>query len=630
MSQGLGRAAQMRFGVAVGLTSLLVYISTLAPDVVFGDGGEFQFAAWTFSFVHPTGYPLYLILGGIFQHLLSFTSTPAYWLNFFTALSAVGAVVLLYLILRAMGVAHGAAFLAALSLAVARQFWYDALAAEVYALHAFFVALLLLLALRWQAAPDADKAVWFCFAFGLALTHHRAIVLWIPALACFFLLVVWGRGFRVSGFQGFSVHISRFALYFIAPLLLYLYIPLRAPTSPYAILVIAPNNLLVLYDNTLNGLLNYVLGRTFASELAWNAASIARLAAFPQLLLDQFGAIGVALGAVGFAAMLWRKEWARFALLFIGALANLLFASIYHIGDIASYYVPVYLVWAVWIGVGLATVVSSFKLQVSSRRMTVGLLAALLILPIYQLAINLPYADRSNETNARGSWLRYLDTLVPRGAILISNDRDEMMPLWYLQYVEQRRRDVVGLFPLITPAPEHANVGRLIDSVFQPNRAVYLVKPMPGIETKFWLGQEGKLTRVMGRTRETPPAHASDAVIADRIAVKGYDAIRQENVLRVAVFWQTRTKLDENYTAFVHLLDASGNKITQGNDHQVGGEYYPSRLWDAGEVLRDEHGMFLPDGIAPGTYRLVVGMYRSSDRELLGEPVEIGRVEVKR
>ncbi len=51
-------------------------------DLLPGDAGEFQFAAWNFGPAHATGYPLYLIAGGIWQHLLALVGvTPAYALN---------------------------------------------------------------------------------------------------------------------------------------------------------------------------------------------------------------------------------------------------------------------------------------------------------------------------------------------------------------------------------------------------------------------------------------------------------------------------------------------------------------------------------------------------------------------
>ncbi len=190
-----------------------------------------------------------------------------------------------------------------------------------------------------------------CFAFGLALTHHRSILLWLPALALFFC--VSGFRFRVPRFKVSSlVPIAACLL----PLLLYLYIPLRASASPYFSLPLSPNRSLILYDNSFPGFINYILGRTFQSEIGWDAVSVARLTALPQLLFDQFGVFGVALGIVGFVAMLWRREWAKFILLLAGFAATILFASIYHIGDIWHYYIPAYLVWACWVGYGVVVI----------------------------------------------------------------------------------------------------------------------------------------------------------------------------------------------------------------------------------------------------------------------------------
>ena len=46
-----------------GSIAAVVYYLGSAPGVLFGDGGELQFAAWTAGLPHPTGYPLYMALG---------------------------------------------------------------------------------------------------------------------------------------------------------------------------------------------------------------------------------------------------------------------------------------------------------------------------------------------------------------------------------------------------------------------------------------------------------------------------------------------------------------------------------------------------------------------------------------
>ncbi len=356
----------------VALVSLLLYFRTLAPDVVDADGGEFQFAAWNFSFVHPTGYPLYLILGGIFQHLVPI-GNPAFRLNLFTAITGALAVGAVYLATREIAQHRGAAVVAAASFALTRTFWFDASAAETYDLNAFFVALLIFVALRWQAEPTARKFAAFTFVCGLALTHHRTIILWIPAFVLFFAIMVQQlrRGFHVSRltYRNAAASVPYFLLFtfaFSLPLLLYLYIPLRAPASPYATLALSPGHNIILYDNSLHGFINYLLGRVFQSELRWDAVSIARLVSLPQLLLNEFTVVGVALGLIGIVAMLWRKEWARFALLAIGFAATVLFAAAYHIGDIFHYYIPAYLVWSIWIGAGVAGIVEAVNSRQSS------------------------------------------------------------------------------------------------------------------------------------------------------------------------------------------------------------------------------------------------------------------------
>ncbi len=606
------KSADTLLACLLALASFALYLRTLAPDVVDADGGEFQFAAWNFGFVHPTGYPLFLILGGAFQHLVPM-GNPAFRLNLFNALLAACAVATLYLAANELARARGAALLAAASFALTRTFWYDASAAEVYALHAFFVALLLYIALRWQAHPSARVFAAFCFVFGLALTHHRAIVLWLPAFALF--LAVSGFRFQVS-------RITHYFLLFALPFLLYLYIPLRAPASPYYTLALAPGRDLILYDNSLSGFINYVLGRTFQSELAWDVVSVARLIAFPQRLLDQFGVLGVAFGVIGLGAMIWRREGAQLVLLLTGFVATLLFASIYHIGDIAHYYIPAYLVWAAWMGVGVAELV-----KYGTRHTQYVVRGACSVLLIVQLVSNFPFADRSGETRVREHWTRLLAFASPN-AILISNDRDEMMPLWYIQYVENARRDVLGLFPLITPAPAHANVGRLTDSVLDTGRPIYFIKPMPGLEIKYQLESAEPLVRVLGRAAAMPQ-NPSNAIVGNRVRVLEYDAVRESDVLRVTIYWHLLAKLDRDYTTFVHLLDANGNKVAQGDDHPVGGEFYPTSLWQVGETLRDEFMIPLPSNLAHDTYRLLVGMYHPPGGEMLGEPVMIGTVEIK-
>jgi hypothetical protein len=52
--------------IAVFVFSLLVYALTLAPSLGPVDAGELAAAAYTLGVAHPTGYPLYALLGRAF------------------------------------------------------------------------------------------------------------------------------------------------------------------------------------------------------------------------------------------------------------------------------------------------------------------------------------------------------------------------------------------------------------------------------------------------------------------------------------------------------------------------------------------------------------------------------------
>ncbi|MBI5305121.1 MAG: glycosyltransferase family 39 protein [Chloroflexi bacterium] len=102
---------------------------------------------------------------------------------------------------------------------------------------------------------------------------------------------------------------------------------------------------------------------------------------------------------------------------------------------------------------------------------------------------------------------------------------------------------------------------------------------------------------------------------ADQVALVGYAIAPNAHAgesLRVRLFWRALKSLDEDYTVFVHLVDANGKLIAQKDDQPQHGAY-PTSLWDAGEIVADEYALTLPRDAPPGEYRVIVGLYRASD-----------------
>ena len=54
---------------AVGALSFIVYFMTMAPGLQFIDSGELSTVAALLGIAHPTGYPLFTLIGWLFAHL---------------------------------------------------------------------------------------------------------------------------------------------------------------------------------------------------------------------------------------------------------------------------------------------------------------------------------------------------------------------------------------------------------------------------------------------------------------------------------------------------------------------------------------------------------------------------------
>jgi hypothetical protein len=85
---------------------------------------------------------------------------------------------------------------------------------------------------------------------------------------------------------------------------------------------------------------------------------------------------------------------------------------------------------------------------------------------------------------------------------------------------------------------------------------------------------------------------------------------RPGDTLTLHLYWLVQRTPADNYKVFLHLakLDDS-DKVAQGDSEPILG-YSPTTRWEPGEVVIDEYQMRLDKTVPPGTYQLLVGMYR--------------------
>lgn len=89
-----------------------------------------------------------------------------------------------------------------------------------------------------------------------------------------------------------------------------------------------------------------------------------------------------------------------------------------------------------------------------------------------------------------------------------------------------------------------------------------------------------------------------------------------------------------DYTVFVHLLDAAGNRVAQGDGVPGYLGALPTTLWQPGVPVLDERVVGLPDNLAPGEYALLIGWYDLQTGQRLpsslgGDSLLVTQIEIR-
>ena len=673
LRQALDTGGEALSVLGLGLGAFLLYLRTLAPAVtgVYEDTLEFQVVCAELGIAHPTGYPLYTLLGKLFTFLPF--GDLARLVNLLSAVCAALTVPLVYLLARQLAQRRGAALGAAAAFAVTPAFWSQAVVAEVYALNALFVAAILYLTLtiehRIQSIEQTEhrtKSIEqssmpyalfsmlysicsLLFVLGLSLAHHRTIVLLFPAVAVY-LGLVWLQARRQTVQAGPAkaprlrhslLLAGKLALCFLLPLLLYLYLPLRGRVT---------SSLDGSYQNTLAGFLGWVSGRAYTTFLTANPMAQAPrgLGLVLDLWRQQFGWLGLALGALGLVAMLLRQR-RGFVLVGLGFLAYVAFALVYKVADVEVFFIPAFLLFALWIGAGLDVCwqlaaglrqrYNHLVARAASYALSAAGYALAIALPVVLLLTNLPLLDRSEDWAAHDYGLDVLRQPLPAGAAVVGI-RGETTLLRYFQHTEGQRPDLV-----LVAADRDEQRRAAVAARLAAGNAVYLTRPLPGAERTYSLAAQGPLigVRPSASTSAPAPQYPNSLRFAGQIALLGYDLeakswtldtaaaspprarIAQRQVelsaiepvtptveanakLRVTLYWRALAPLAQDYKVSLRLVSAAGRLVAQQDATPVH-HAYPTSAWRPGEIVTDVYDLRLPLGTPPGDYRLVVGWY---------------------
>ncbi|MCB9077654.1 MAG: DUF2723 domain-containing protein [Anaerolineaceae bacterium] len=645
----------------VFIACLALYVTTLAPSVVtlFDDSLEFQLVTYQLGIAHPTGYPLYTLLGKLFTLLP--VGNVAYRVNLMSAVFGAATVSLLFLLIRRVSriqteskdqskqpdlplqanpmgsrlqpergnsnpgqlrsrlqpagsvvcvwPAYVGSLVGALLFAVGFVFWQQATIAEVYTLNALFVVSILLIAV--SAAGDSPQPVyWLAFLFGLSLTHHRTMLLLLPAVGIYLLMVYGSTLFKPK-----TVLVS--LLLGLLPLLIYLYLPLRG----------AVGSLDGTYRNSWAGFWQQVTASGYGAFIFSNPLNQTRDVAFYwNLLADQF--YTTALGVIGLLYLVQRGPLSILVLTGVALLTYFTFNIFYNVADIEVFFIPVFMVWALWSGLGAGFLLATMaRLRHTGWRWgLVGLLLGIFALVIFQLG-----RTTYPTLKQRYTWAIHdygLDILRQPLADqpVIVGILGEMTLVRYFQQTENQRPDIETVVADLE-TDRLAAVERLIAE----GKSVYLTRELAGLADRYSLSAVGPLIQVHSQPMITASnqSHQLNQAVTPEITLLSYDVTRTPHTgagpapVRLTLTWRVDAPIPAGLKVSARLLDADGQVVAVTDAVPVHFAY-PTNHWRSGEIITDVYDLSLAPDAPSGRYRPLIIWYDPAQNA-----VEVGRIELE-
>ncbi len=417
-----------------------LYLATLAPTIYNLDSAELTIAASTGGLMRATGYPLYLLLGRLWSYLP--LGDVGYRFNLFSAFNGALAVFLGCRILRKLGVGNLAAFGALGLMATAPFYWSLSLVAEVYTLHVVLMAGLILLLLHWAEAASPGRLALAAGWLGLSMGHHLATALLAPGVVFFVVSHARRKAFAWGNIL-FAVGA------FIAGLSIYLYLPLLhagAPAFNYSGMYDSAGHFHPVNLQSAAGLWWLVTGKSFASQMfAYHGAGLWReVGWFAGHLARAFLFVGIGPGVFGLA-VLFRRDWRLGGMLALMFSVSAFFYIDYLVVDKETMFLPAYLGWALFAGVGCEALLEgqgtprAGQIPWGRRLLETGMVAAVFIAGFWTG----PQVNLSNDWSTRERGEEIL-ALVWQDAVIFGW-WDSIPPVQYLQLVEGARPDVLAI-----------------------------------------------------------------------------------------------------------------------------------------------------------------------------------------
>ena len=427
----------------VFLVVMPIYFLTLAPTFLHIDCGELATAQATLGISHPTGYPLFTILGYLFLKLPLFERAITQ-LNFLAALwTASGVAIFCAWLFRILSYnffvptsknktqaiapcSEKEAFWIAISASLFFGFtltvWAQATSVEVYSLH-----ILLLASILWfvfEAWVSNSIKSWTLCALVLALgfSNHMTTLMTLPFLA---FLYFGKNGLNQTAFKKMAIPaIAGFAVLAI----LYGFLFFRAGMDP------------ALNWGNIHDWATFkwhLTGHQYQSWImAGSKVAAKNLGKFLKAFPMEWALIGPVLMILGISYAFKSARTIAWAVT-IGAFFNIFYVIQYDIKDLEPYFMLSMMGFAFFAAFGMKFVVSKIKNQ--------SFLPGLLLIPLLALGINYQKSDQSKTRFFEEYTNSALQSIEPNAFVMTQQWDFLIPPYYYLRMVEGKYPNIMVL-----------------------------------------------------------------------------------------------------------------------------------------------------------------------------------------
>jgi hypothetical protein len=403
----------------------------------------------------------------------------------------------------------------------------------------------------------------------------------------------------------------------LAPLLLYLYLPLRGHIG----------SLDGTYQNSWAGFWRQIGTGGYGVFIFDNPFGHERDAAFYwNLLRGQFYTLVP--GFIGIFYLLWVGQRKVLVLTGLAFLTYFSFNIFYQVTDIEVFFIPIFLVWAIWSGIGTA-----FLLQITSgmkqaiwRLSLTGLIFIIFAFIIFHnIQTTRPLLNERNTWQVHDYGLDILQQPFDEQSTIVGI-LGEMTLVRYYQQTENQRPDVETV-----AADLEADRLATVEKLLGQGKSVYLTRELPGAPERWALGAVGPLIWVDPEPVTTLPIGSVELnrPVTPEIALWGYHLSRPPHTgpgpapQRLTLYWKVETPLAADLKVSARLLNPAG-ELAAVTDAVPVHFAYPTTAWRPGEIITDAYDLTLPLDASSGQYTPLLIWYNPAQNA-----AEVGRIELE-